>query len=303
VTVRAGETNHVTLGGTGRPVIGKLLIPSNVTNAPNQASLLPSRAYLQFSNAAVIQGRKYMVHAVLYQRDQQSYAQLDLDGSFRVEDVTPGTWWLLADVMDMGAGEVPKGGRSAKTVAAVGRKVVVSEIPGGRSDEPLDLGALALVMVHAPQVGEAAPEFEVKTANGKTFNLAEHRGQYVLLNFEPWYENTQTNPSVGEAWTLFGLLEAQRLDILTLRVPPMSSFYFPAGADREYRWPQARLWESPWYELKPLRASYGFQCDRSTYGDTNLPSILLVGPDGKIVARDLHGDAIKAAITKALAGK
>jgi hypothetical protein len=30
---------------------------------------------------------------------------------------------------------------------------------------------------------------------------------------------------------------------------------------------------------------------------------LLVGPDGKIVAKDLHGDAIKAAIAKALGKK
>ena len=62
-------------------------------------------------------------------------------------------------------------------------------------------------------------------------------------------------------------------------------------------------WGVPWYKLKLLRASFGLQCDRSIDRDSNLPGSLLVGPDGKIVAKDLHGDAIKAAIAKALGKK
>jgi len=36
------------------------------------------------------------------------------------------------------------------------------------------------------------------------------------------------------------------------------------------------------------------------YGITSIPSIWLIGPDGKIIAKDLHGDALKEAVKKAL---
>jgi hypothetical protein len=36
------------------------------------------------------------------------------------------------------------------------------------------------------------------------------------------------------------------------------------------------------------------------YGVTGIPAIFLVGPDGKILANELRGDGIKAAVGKAL---
>uniref|UniRef100_UPI0035656A69 TlpA family protein disulfide reductase n=1 Tax=Pontiella sp. TaxID=2837462 RepID=UPI0035656A69 len=39
---------------------------------------------------------------------------------------------------------------------------------------------------------------------------------------------------------------------------------------------------------------------RMDYGIQTIPSIWLVGPDGKIVARDLRGDAMREAVRKAL---
>jgi len=38
----------------------------------------------------------------------------------------------------------------------------------------------------------------------------------------------------------------------------------------------------------------------SSYGADAIPAIFLIGPDGKIIARDLRGDAIKEAVGKAL---
>jgi peroxiredoxin len=34
-----------------------------------------------------------------------------------------------------------------------------------------------------PKVGQVAPDFEVKTVDGKTFRLSEQRGKAVLLHF------------------------------------------------------------------------------------------------------------------------
>jgi hypothetical protein len=37
------------------------------------------------------------------------------------------------------------------------------------------------------------------------------------------------------------------------------------------------------------------------YGVDGIPAVFLIGPDGRILARDLRGPAIEQAITKALA--
>ena len=290
VTVKAGETNRVTIGGTGRPVIGRLQIPTTVTNAPARMTVARGGWMFVYPDSTT-KRTSHAISITLYTTNRELTAQMSLDGTFRVEDITPGTWHLLMNILN-----VPKDGGDDKTMATAGRIFVVPEMPDGRSDEPLDLGTIEPVLVHSPQVGEAAPTFEVKTVDDKTFKLADHRGQYVLLDFEPMNWRGQTNQSIQATWNAFG--KNDRLAMLTLSVPPTTSDF--GGADTEYLWPQARLREVPWYEVMSLRASYGLQCDRSIEADTNLPAIFLVNPDGTIIAKDLHGDAIKAAVTKAL---
>ena len=59
------------------------------------------------------------------------------DGTFRVEDVPAGSWYLDAEIMSF-----PKEGGLGKIMGAAGRTFIVPEMSGGRSDEPLDLGTL-----------------------------------------------------------------------------------------------------------------------------------------------------------------
>jgi hypothetical protein len=60
------------------------------------------------------------------------------------------------------------------------------------------------------------------------------------------------------------------------------------------------LAELPWSSQLPLRASLGLPIEHGDYWPIRA-GVFLIGPDGKIVAKDLHGDAIKAAVAKALA--
>src|SRR5205085_9304603 len=53
-------------------------------------------------------------------------------------------------------------------------------------------------------------------------------------------------------------------------------------------------WPQGYIDAKPSR---GITND---YGLRQFPSVWLIGPDGKLIARDLKGDAIKAAVAKAL---
>ena len=189
VTVKVGETNHVIIGGTGRPVIGKLLIPATVTNPPARVMVARSGWMFVFPDSTT-KWTSHSINVTLYANNREHTAKMALDGTFRVEDVTPGTWWLLANILND-----PKGGGSDTTMATAGKTFIVPEMSGGRSDEPLDLGTVEPVLARSPQIGEAAPVLgEVKTTDGGDIQICRHRGQYVLLDFELWvFSITQTN--------------------------------------------------------------------------------------------------------------
>ena len=271
--VKPGETNHVIVGGAGRPVTGKLLMdPSKFANTDNAP---PIFVYLYLLSG----------HQAL---DGQSK-----DGTFRVDDVPAGTWHFIAEV------------HHGEFSAVAGRMVVVPEMPGGRSDEPLDLGTVELGNVHPLAVGETAPLFDVKTTDDKAFSLAAHRGQYVLLDFEGNHDTNRETHSLLAAYPTFAT--NNRLALLTLWVPPDDPGLMSAHYDfsDSVSWPQAELALLPYQERDLLLYSYGLPPAgtprNSSLHDTNLPAVFIIGPDGKIAARNLHGNAIKAAVAKALA--
>ncbi len=139
--VRSGETSEVTLGGMGRPVIGRVVvigIDSQIDWSRVGHALVrklpdvqvPSRADIAAYNAwaETEEGRNRI-------RLQRQYGfRIEPDGSFRVEDVEAGTYTMNILVP-------PNPGHP---MASIRTEIVVPEIPGGRSDTPLDLGVLKL---------------------------------------------------------------------------------------------------------------------------------------------------------------
>jgi len=268
-TVKSGETNRITVGGTGRPVIGKLVVPPEVTNDAGS-----------FGGASLDTADRHMGD------------RMARDGTFRLDDVPAGTWTFEAEVL------TNKTGGGVRLICAVGRTVVVPEMSGGRSDVPLDLGLVEPMMVHAPRVGDLIPSFEVKTSDGKTFKLADYKGQYVLLDFEGYLQNHSETKSVRAAWASFG--KSDHLTVLTLKVPPPGLYEIAGMVDEEFPWPQTDLTKMPPYLQAPFHVSFGLPYSNTYDGDTTLPAVFLLGPDGKIVGKDLHGDGIKAAVAQAL---
>jgi len=272
-TIMAGQTNRITVGGTGRPVIGKLL-----------ASMTARTGGKQWTNIALEAepGDRGSIPALIAP-----------DGTFRMEDVKAGTWGLSAEVL------LSKTGGGVQLICVAGRTIVVPEMPGGRSDEPLDLGTVEPIMVHSPQIGETVPSFDVRTTDGTAFKLADQSGKYVLLDFEPLGAYPGAEP-VRAVWEAFGTND--RLAVLTLIVQPMGGYAIESWGGK-FPWPTTQVSEMPWYRQYPLRASLGLPVDSGGASWRNLPGALLLGPDGRIVATDLHGDAIKAAVAKAMEAK
>jgi len=163
-----------------------------------------------------------------------------------------------------------------------GVKVVLAEgTPGQARPEPARRAT-------GPKVGDVAPDFEVKTLDGKTVKLSDFRGRYVLLDF--WA--TWCGPCLGET-------------------PNLQAVYKAFGADRRFVMIALSLdadMGSPQRYVKKngLKWIQGFLGDMAKskvtrlYGVRGIPQILLIGPDGRIVARDLRGGAILEAVAEAM---
>ncbi len=147
--VRSGETASVRIGGTGRPLTGRIVVTGpdpNVSPKIQNASLslkpavenVPSptdaAAYRQFMDSAA---------GLAWARAQRSYTlRLDADGAFRVEDIPEGSYTLTVYVNAPAQSESQPG--RPLPIERLTRDIVVPEMPGGRSDDPLHLGFINL---------------------------------------------------------------------------------------------------------------------------------------------------------------
>ncbi len=142
VTVHAGETANVRLGGVGRPVIGHLLILG--ADAPIDWKLYStptsSALALKLPEPRVSDTRdpKYREWARTDEAKNRARAAreygltISTDGAFRAEDVLAGIYILTFTL------------RTAAGRQELTQEIIVPETPAGRSDAPLDLGAITL---------------------------------------------------------------------------------------------------------------------------------------------------------------
>jgi peroxiredoxin len=171
-------------------------------------------------------------------------------------------------------------------------RIAVPPAKSRGDDKPFDMGEVVLKPSVNLKVGNAAPDFNVETLDGKTLKLSDFRGKYVLLDF--WA--TWCGPCVAEMPNLKKTYEAfgqdKRFVMISLSVDSDRGTVKKFVESKDIRWTQAFLGE--WSSKDTVTANYGVY---------SIPSIFLVGPDGKIMARDLRGNEIKKAVSAALAKK
>jgi thiol-disulfide isomerase/thioredoxin len=323
--LQPGNTCHVTLGGKGRPVIGRLVVAGYDGTVNYRADVqtiqavvpppvgLPdltamSQAFAtkmrsldsdEARKAAMTEHQKEWDAALektcdFYQTDagreyffsQHRFALNFLqDGSFRIEDVPGGRYNLRIELHEStgGASEFQR-----PLIGTLNREIVVPDSSGGRSDEPFDLGALDLTARHSLKAGKPAPEFETKTLDGKPLKLSDFKGKFVLLDF--WA--TWCGPCVAETphlkatWETFK--DNPRFARVSLSLDPEAAAPRAFAAKNGTGWTQGFLGDWSKSDM-PER-----------FGVDGIPAIFLIGPDGKIVARDLRGEAIKVTVARAL---
>jgi len=157
-------------------------------------------------------------------------------------------------------------------------------VPGGRTDVPFDLGKVEMQARSIVKPGKPAPEFSVKTVDDETVKLSDFTGKYLLLDF--WA--VWCGPCVAETPHLKAAYEAfkdnPRFAMIGLSLDPEIKAPRDYAANNQLGWIMGFLGD---WSKTDLPSQYGVQ---------GIPSIFLIGPDGKIIARDLRGEDIKATV-------
>lgn len=135
------------------------------------------------------------------------------------------------------------------------------------------------------QVGSEAPDIADKTPAGETLALSDLRGQYVLIDFwASWCRPCRMeNPNVVKAYNKY---HGAGFEILGVSLD-----------QKRDKWLQAIEADAlPWKHISDLG---GWQSQpAAAYSVNSIPATYLVDKDGKIIAKNLRGQALEAKLNE-----
>lgn len=142
----------------------------------------------------------------------------------------------------------------------------------------------------ASEPGKMAPDFTQKDADGKPVRLSDFKGKYVLLDFwASWCGPCRAeNPKVLKAYNAF---KDKNFTVLGVSID---------RDDQRVAWLKAVKDDAlPWTQLvdpdhtDPKSAS-------NLYAIKAIPSNYLIDPNGKIIAKNLRGDALEKKLAEVI---
>jgi peroxiredoxin len=136
-------------------------------------------------------------------------------------------------------------------------------------------------------VGSVAPDFTVKTPDDKPISLSEFRGRYVLVDFwASWCRPCRIqNPALV---LLYQKFKGPRFEIFGVSLD-----------QRQESWVQAIQTDGlTWKHGSDL--GYWNSAPAKLYEVSSIPYSLILDPEGKIVAKNLHGTELEAKLAELL---
>ena len=136
-------------------------------------------------------------------------------------------------------------------------------------------------------IGMVAPNFTMDDTAGNPVSLASFRGKYVLLDFwASWCGPCRAeNPNVVKAYNEF---KDKNFTILSVSLDRDKASWEKAIADDHLTWNHVsdlQYWDNAAAKL---------------YGVQAIPANFLLGPDGKIIAKDLRGDKLEQELSSVI---
>ncbi len=133
--------------------------------------------------------------------------------------------------------------------------------------------------------GAVAPDFTLKSVDGADVSLSDFRGKYVLIDFwASWCGPCrQENPNVVKAYKAFN---AKGFEVLSVSVDRDQEAWKKAIEEDGLSWTQVLANEESGVAQK--------------YGIQNIPTTFLLDKEGKIVAKNLRGEALENKLAELL---
>jgi peroxiredoxin len=128
----------------------------------------------------------------------------------------------------------------------------------------------------ATEIGQAAPQFILKSDKGTEVKLESFKGKYVLVDFwASWCSPCrQENPNTVKAYAKYN---SKGFEILSVSVDREEKSWLDAVKEDKLTWTQVRDGENNVAEL---------------YAIQSIPATFLLDKDGIIIAKDLRGDEL-----------
>jgi len=144
-----------------------------------------------------------------------------------------------------------------------------------------------MAKLRSVQVGQPAPDFTMPTIDGKTITLSSLKGKYVMLDFwASWCQPCrQENPNVVKAYNKY---KSRNFTIVGISLDKDAAAWKQAVIQDGLTWTHGS--ELNDFESTTVRA---YQVDQ-------IPASFILDPQGKIIAKNLHGEELDSFLNKTL---